>query len=121
MVSGDGNQFIEVDTRVYHYARWTINPNLQEPDLKYLEWIRENNPQRARTVYYGFPGSYEGMVFAPVAHKITTQFAFKRWVEFTAGCDVGHVTSATTAGLWALEEDKLFKIAEYYHDNSKQR
>jgi len=25
------------------------------------------------------------------------------------------------AGLWTLEEDKLFKIAEYYHDNSKQQ
>jgi hypothetical protein len=54
-------------------------------------------------------------------HKIITNFAFKRWTGFTAGVDVGHVTSAMTAGLWALEEDKLFQIAEYYHDNSKEK
>jgi len=62
--NSSGNQFTEVLGRVNHYARWTINNNLKEPELEYLEWIKENNPTRARTVYYGLPGAYEGMVFA---------------------------------------------------------
>ncbi len=57
--------------------------------------MRVNNPLRARTVYYGLPGAYEEWFFAETVHKIKT--------EFTVGVDVGHVSSAMTAGLWALE------------------
>lgn len=106
MLEGDGNQFVELGDKVYHYARWTINPNLERPDLENLERIKENNPRRAKTVYYGLPGAYEGMVFADNIHKITTNFNFKRWEEFTAGVDVGYVSSAMAAGLWALETGK---------------
>jgi hypothetical protein len=87
---------------------------LEQSELEYLEWIKENNPRRAKTVYYGLPGAYEGMVFADNKHKIITNFTFKRWEEFTAGIDVGYVSSAMAAGLWALEATKLWKVAEWY-------
>jgi len=57
MITGDGNQFEEVGNKVYHYARWDINPNVGASEREYLEFIKENNPIRARTVYYGLPGS----------------------------------------------------------------
>lgn len=121
MLEGSGNQFQVVGKKVYHYARWTINPNLQQPEIDQLEDLRVNNPLRAKTVYYGLPGAYEGMVFADSMHKIATNFAFQRWEEFTAGIDVGHVSSATAAGLWALEPTRFWKVAEYYHSNKEQR
>jgi hypothetical protein len=37
MIVGEGNQFVEVGNKVYHYARWTINPNLEQSELEYLE------------------------------------------------------------------------------------
>jgi len=37
MLSGDGNQVTEIGRTIYHYATWEINPNLQQPDLDYLE------------------------------------------------------------------------------------
>jgi hypothetical protein len=40
--------------------------------------VRVNDPLRARTVYYGLPGAYEGMVFADIVHKIKSDFALKR-------------------------------------------
>ena len=87
-VGSSGNQWVEQGKDVYHYARWTINPNLSQSDINYLEWIKEANPLRAKTVYYGLPGAYEGMIFADSVHKIKTQFQMKRWEEFTAGIDV---------------------------------
>jgi phage terminase large subunit len=121
MLSGSGNQWVEKGKDVYHYARWTINPNLSRSDIDYLEWIKEANPLRAKTVYYGLPGAYEGMVFAEIVHKIKTEFEFKRWDEFTAGVDVGHVSSAMTPSLWALEYNILWKVGEYYHSNKDER
>jgi len=116
-----GNQFRELNQKVYHYARWTINPNLEQPDLDYLQWIKEANPLQARTVYYGLPGSTEGLVFAESLHKIKRDFVNKRWTSFTAGVDVGHVSSATAAGLWALEPFSLWKLAEFYHSNKEMK
>lgn len=55
------------------------------------------------------------MVFAESMHKIKTDFALKRWTEFTAGIDVWHVSSAMAAGLWALEPMHIYKVAEWYH------
>lgn len=117
----DGNIFQEKEDKVYHYARWTINPNLEASELRYLEDIKKNNPQRAKTVYYGLPGAYEGMVFADIMHKVNSNFVMKKWTSFTAGIDVGHVSSAMTAGLWAMEPFALYKIGEYYHSNKTSR
>jgi len=121
MVTGSGNLFKQVGSEVYHYMRWDVNTKLPATQRQYLEEVRINNPQRARTVYYGLPGVHEGMVFASVVNKIRTEFAVKRWSEFTAGVDVGHVSSAMPAGLWALEPKALYKVAEYYHDNKTQK
>ena len=35
--------------------------------------------------------------------------------------DVGHVSSAVTASLWALESLHICKVGEYYHSNKEQR
>lgn len=61
------------------------------------------------------------MVFAPILHKIKTEFELKKWEEFTAGVDVGHVSSATAASLWALEPTHIWKVGEYYHSNKDER
>ena len=121
LLQGVGNQIVESHHKIYHYARWTINPNVGQSEKDYLEDIRINNPLRAKTVYYGLPGAYEGMVFAEIVHKIKTNFQLQRWEEFSAGVDVGHVSSATTASLWALEPTKLWKVGEYYHSNKEQK
>jgi hypothetical protein len=66
--------------------------------LIYLQRIKKDNPRLARTEFYGLPGSAEGMVFADIIHKIKTEFEFKHTCGyFTAGVDVGHVSSATAA------------------------
>lgn len=54
------------------------------------------------------------MAFAAILPKIKTEFEFKktgltRWREFTAGVDVGHVSSAMAASLWALDSNCFWK------------
>jgi hypothetical protein len=117
-----GNQLEEKDNVLYHYMNLAINLEfLEEPYKRYFQRILKDNPNLARTEYYGLPGSRSGMVFAPLMHKIKTEFEMKRWEEFTAGVDVGHVSSATAAGLWALEARHLWKVGEYYHSNKEER
>ena len=77
-MTGSGNLFKQVGSEVYHYMRWDVNTKLPATQRQYLEEVRINNPQRARTVYYGLPGVHEGMVFASVVNKIRTEFAVKR-------------------------------------------
>jgi hypothetical protein len=78
MVEGSGNIFKELGRDTYHYMRWDVNTQLPQTQREYLEEVKVNNPVRARTVYYGLPGAYEGMVFAEMIHKIKTNFPMKR-------------------------------------------
>jgi hypothetical protein len=78
MLEGSGNLFKEVGREVIHYMRGDVNTQLSQTQRDYLEEVRINNSMRARTVYYGLPGTYEGMVFADIVHKIKTGFELKR-------------------------------------------
>lgn len=119
LLSGTGNQLEEKNGILYHYMRCDVNSFIDPPNWRYLQRILKDNPPLARTEYYGLPGSVTGMVFADSVHKIQTDFAFKRWDEFTAGIDVGYVSSAMAAGLWALEATRIWKVAEWYHSNKE--
>ena len=77
MLNGTGSQIEEKDETLYHYMRADVNPLMENPSKEYLKRIKSDNPMLARTEFYGLPGTASGMVFAPVIHKITTQFAFK--------------------------------------------
>lgn len=121
MFTGSGNQLEDKGQVLYHYMRADVNQFIDKPNLDYLERIKKDNPLLARTEFYGLPGSNSGMVFAHILHKIKTEFEMKRWEEFTAGVDVGHVSSATAASLWALEPTHMWKVGEYYHSNKDER
>lgn len=120
MLEGEGNQLEEKNDTLYHYMRADVNQFIDKPNLRYLERIKIDNPRLAKTEFYGLPGNLEGMVFADILHKIKTQFQMKKWEEFTAGVDVGHVSSATAASFWALEPRHIWKVAEYWHSNKEQ-
>lgn len=121
MLEGNGNQLEEKEGILYHYMRCDVNPFIEKPSWDYLNRIKKDNPLLARTEYYGLPGSTTGLVFASLMNRITTKFSMERWGKWTAGVDVGYVSSAMAAGLWALGNKRLYKIAEYYHSNKDQR
>ena len=124
LLEGSGNQLEEKETaedlNIYHYMRADVNPYIDKPNLSYLRRIKRDNPPLARTEFYGLPGSVQGMVFADCFQKIKQHFQKSKWETFTAGVDVGHVSSETAASLWALETRSIFKIAEWVHSNREQ-
>lgn len=121
MLSGVGNQLEEKQGVLYHYMRAEVNQLIDKPNWDYLQRILKDNPRLAKTEFYGLPGAYEGMVFADIMNKIKSEFEMKRWRDFTAGVDVGHVSSATAASLWALEPLHVWKVGEYYHSNKEEK
>jgi len=63
MTVGNGNQLEEKDNILFLYMNVAINWDfLEEPNRRYFQRILRDNPNLARTEYYGFPGSSVGMV-----------------------------------------------------------
>ena len=119
--NGSGSQFSEVGDTIYHYMRYDVNPFNNLSNIAYLERIKRDLPSLANTEVYGLPGTSSGMVFAGIMGKVKTTFVDQSWRNFTAGIDVGHVSSATAGSFWAVSKEELYKLGEYYHSNKTMR
>lgn len=53
MLEGEGNQLEEKGNTIYHYMRCTVNKFIDKPNWDYLQRIKEDNPNLAKTEYYG--------------------------------------------------------------------
>ena len=53
MLEGEGNQLEEKGNTLYHYMRCTVNKFIDKPNLDYLNRILKDNPNLAKTEFYG--------------------------------------------------------------------
>lgn len=110
--------------KLFHYTNWTINKhNLTQDTINNLEELKELDPIKAKSWYYGVPSILTGAIFARYLDDVKTTLDFEPYY-LRAGLDIGMATSATghptAASLWFInnQKTKAFKIGEYFHTNA---
>lgn len=112
--------------RISHITNHRINTYLSQAQHQMLYDAWNISDQFARVVDLGMPGVAEGLVYAPIIHKIMPTVNTMPIEEFRGGIDWGTSTtaggSATTMvlGRFGRDYSQIALDEEYYHSNAKQ-
>ncbi|BDT05086.1 phage terminase large subunit [Spiroplasma ixodetis] len=112
--------------KLFHYSNWKLNEhNLKQDKINDLEELKELDPIKAQSWYYGVPSVLTGSIFARYLDKVSTKLDFQV-SKITGGLDIGMATSSsghpTAASLWFIGENhngrRAHKVSEFYHSNA---
>ncbi len=111
---------------IYHISNHRINPHLEDAQRQQLYDAWDISEHFARVVDLGMPGVSDGLIFAPLMHRIMPAPHHMPTKEFKGGLDWGTSTasggSATALVLGRVGKDfqTLALDDGYYHSNSTQ-
>lgn len=111
---------------ITHITNHRINTYLSQAQHQMLFDSWDISEQFARVVDLGMPGVAEGLIYAPILHKIGTPTRSMPLLDHRAGLDLGFSTGANASstalliGRVAKNYAFLTIDEEYYHSNSTQ-
>ncbi|WP_342254561.1 phage terminase large subunit [Spiroplasma endosymbiont of Zeiraphera isertana] len=112
--------------KLFHYSNWKLNEqNLKQDKINDLEELKELDPIKAQSWYYGVPSVLTGSIFARYLDKLKTELDFNV-NEIVGGLDLGFATSSqahpTVAVLCFIGENektrRIHQESEFYHSNA---
>lgn len=111
----------EKKLRIGHITNHRINNFLSDRQHRELTDLWQLSEYLARVADWGMYGVAEGMIFAPIMHKIVSGSHMLRAIKFEGGLDWGVATgenaSATSLTLGRRGDAWISFDDEYYHSN----
>ena len=118
----NGYQIKLINNVLYHYMNYMINPYLSKEFVERLERLKLENPRRALTVCYGYPGELKGSIYAyamDYVDRIDPYIIMKNEAEYimiVGGLDFGFRNDAMTCIISGIHANynKIDIIREYF-------